>query len=232
MGKPQRAAPAKRAPSNPYRNRLIGKAKLACKQLGIEDDDYRAMLMEETGKDSLTKCTDAQIVNVIELLKRKGFRAAPAKGNRGEAGHPVARKARVMWHSLHLLGEIRNPSEKALEAFACKQLKCAKFAWANQSQGGKVIEALKDMAVRNGWVQVGHDNKPLDARGLTASLCRAIIQKLQDMDEVPAGMTFALIARHIFGIQRDPNTEWSIDEYQQLAKAAGKKLREATGDAS
>lgn len=230
MGKPQRTAPATRAPSNPYRNKLIGKAKLACKQLGIEDDDYRAMLLAETGKDSLTKCTDAQIVAVIEHLKRKGFRAA--KGNRGEADHPVARKARAMWHSLYLLGEVRNPNEKALEAFACKQLKCPRFAWARQSQGGKVIEALKDMAVRNGWVQVTPGGKPLDTFGLQESLCRALVQKVQDKDGIPADWTFGAVVHALRDGGAALDVPLTADDFKKVAASLGSILRNLQGAAA
>ncbi|MFX8708345.1 regulatory protein GemA, partial [Acinetobacter baumannii] len=67
--------------------------------------------------------------------------------------HPMARKARALWISLHKLGVVHNPSEQALEAFAKRQLGCEKLVWARQSDAYRLIEALKSMAERAGWRQ-------------------------------------------------------------------------------
>jgi hypothetical protein len=69
------------------------------------------------------------------------------------ADHQAAKKARALWLSLWNLGEIRDPSETALEAFARRQLKVERLQWADQGQTYKLIEALKAMAERAGWPQ-------------------------------------------------------------------------------
>lgn len=232
MGNAQRTAPATPKAARSYRNQLIGKVKMACKQLGIEEDDYKDMLLGATGHASLTLCNDGQIVRVIELLKSKGFRQAPSRARQGQAQHPVALKARAMWLSLYQLGVVRNPSEQALEKFACGQLKCARFAWARQSEGGKVIEALKDMAIRNGWVQVGPDRKPLDPLGLQESLCTAIVQQLQDMDVIPADWTLSVVAHRMCNVVARLDAPFTAEDFKQIAASLGSHLRRIQGERS
>jgi hypothetical protein len=59
--------------------------------------------------------------------------------------------------------------------------------WARQSDANKLIEALKSMGERHGWLQ--HDRctgKRLEPIALQASLCSAILIKLKDRGVVPA----------------------------------------------
>ena len=80
-----------------------------------------------------------------------GFKAADGRPRRAE--HAVARKARALWISLFALGAIDNPSERALEHFAKRQLGVDRLQWADQSKGNRLIEALKAIAEREGWDQ-------------------------------------------------------------------------------
>ena len=99
---------------------------------------------------------------MLDELKRLGWKpvltrggkagAAPASKPRA-ADHPVALKARALWISLHHLGVVRDASDRALEAFAKRQLSVERLQWADQSQGFRLIEALKAMGGRAGWVQ-------------------------------------------------------------------------------
>lgn len=134
----------------------VVKVKIAVKELAIPDDAYRAMLLRLTGQTSATLCTDAQLGLVLDELKAKGWKpkAGPKAARRPrQAQHPLALKARALWISLHQLGEVRDPSEAALEAFARRQLGVDRLQWAVPSEGAALIEALKAMAERAGWNQ-------------------------------------------------------------------------------
>ena len=157
------AAPAK-FPADPRRRAMIGKVKIAQKELGLDDCTYRAMLERITGQTSAASCSEAQLGLVLDELKAKGWKPVLVAGGRAKAGsareqrpapadHPVARKARALWISLYQLGEVRDPSERALERFAKRQLGVERLQWADQSQGHRLIEALKAMAERGGWSQ-------------------------------------------------------------------------------
>ncbi|WP_052730444.1 gp16 family protein [Sphingomonas sp. SRS2] len=138
----------------PDRRALLGKVHLASKALGLDDDDYRAVLERITGKRSAGQCDAGQLVAIVAEFERLGFRSQVRATTRpGPASHPIARKARAMWISLHQLGAINDPSERALEAFCKRQVGVDRLHWANHAQGFRLIEALKAMAERHGWHQ-------------------------------------------------------------------------------
>jgi phage gp16-like protein len=143
---------------------LLAKIHIAKKDLGLDEDTYRAVLERLTGQRSAAGLDDRRLGLVLDEFKAKGWKPTVVAGGQGSsavdqkrrpASHPVARKARAMWISLHKLGAVENPSEQALEAFAHRQLGVERLDWANQRLGYRLIEALKAMAERAGWDQSG-----------------------------------------------------------------------------
>ncbi len=214
-------------PSKKRRNSMIGKVKVAVKQLGIVEDDYKQMLLTQTGKLSLTECSDAQIGRVLDHLKAKGFKPLPPKGPK-IATHPVARMARALWVSLYHLGAVHNRSEEALEAFAKDRLKCERLAWADQRQGYLLIEALKGWAKRAGWQlhcpATGKMYGPIERK---ASLCMAILAKLKAAKIVPDDWLLHDAAWKLCGIENAKAAPWTATDYEDLAAALGQYLRDA-----
>ena len=144
------------------RRALLAKVHLAQKDLGLKDDVYRDVLEELTGHRSAADCTVAELENLVAHFRAKGFVPKSVVGGRKDsavqrrprpADHPVAKKARALWISLHQLGVIENASEQALEAFAKRQLGVERMQWMDQDQSSKLIDALKDWAKREGWDQ-------------------------------------------------------------------------------
>lgn len=227
------AAPARFAPS-PRRRAMTAKIHVAKKQLQLDEDDYRQILLEESGRTSSADCTEAELERVLKRFEAQGFKplpkAGPVTANR-PAQHPVARKARALWISLHHLGAVDSPTEKALESFAKRQLKCERLVWADQRQGYKLIEALKAMAARHGWPQTGADGQSLSVRQLHQGLCQAILWKLKGADEIPADWTLDTAAFRLCGIETGAEGPMDAEAYQRLAQALGKKLRAAGGAA-
>lgn len=142
------------------RRAAVVKVQIARRDLGLDEDTYRAILSRLTGRASASDCTDAQLGVVLDEFKAKGWKpkvvqggGAVRRGKPAAAGQPVARKARALWISLHQLGVVRDPSEAALEAFARRQLGVDRLRWAVASEANALIEALKGMADRAGWSQ-------------------------------------------------------------------------------
>lgn len=226
-----RAAPAQFS-ANPHRRAMTAKIHIAKKQLGLDEDDYRQIILDETGRTSAGACTDAELERILKRMEARGFKPLPKAGATGAsrpAQHPVARKARALWISLHHLGAVESPTEKALESFAKRQLKCERLVWANQSQGYKLIEALKAMAVRHGWPQTDPQGAALSTRELHEGLCRAILWKLKGADVIPADWTINTAAWRLCGIDVREQAPMGAEAYQSLAQALGRKLREAGG---
>lgn len=125
-------------------------------QLGLDEDAYRGLLVRVTGKASLRQMTERQRIDVVEELKRKGFRIRPSKGAPAlpKAFQPHSRLIHALWKSCHRLGVIDNPSRDALRAF------CKRFVAHGQEgvvvdpdmlsrdQATPIIEALKQMEAR------------------------------------------------------------------------------------
>ena len=227
-----RATPGRFDAASKHRNSMLGKIHVAQKQLGMIDDDYRQLLFAATGQVSLKHCDDRQLARVIDALKGKGFRPMPKGqpyGVKGVAMHPMARKARALWISLYQLGVVHNPADEALEAFAKRQIGCDRLIWAKQSDAFKLVEALKSMARRGGWLMepIGR-GKALGVTELQASLCQAILAKLKAVGAVPDDWALHDAALRLCGIENAKATPWTADDYQRLAGGLGDKLRAAT----
>lgn len=143
-----------RAPTDmEARRKLLAKVHMGSKALGIEEEDYRALLERLTGHDSAAQCDDRQLQAVITEFGRMGWQSFGGHRKRTPGESQTVRKARAMWISLHQLGAISDGSDAALEAFGRRQLKVDRLQWANERQAYRLIEALKAIADRNGWDQ-------------------------------------------------------------------------------
>lgn len=129
---------------------------VARKELGLDEETYRAMLHRVTGKASLRAMSERQRLAVVQELKNKGFRIRASKGGkplpRAFQGH--SRMIHALWKSCHLLGVIENPSRDALRAF-CKRFVAHRQDGVavdpdmlSREQATPIIEALKKMEAR------------------------------------------------------------------------------------
>jgi hypothetical protein len=143
----------------------------------------------------------------------------------------MARKARALWISLYHLGAVRSRDEKALEAFAKRQLGCERLVWADQSQGFRLIEALKAMADKHGWSQVDAKGNGVSVIVLQSRLCHAILAKLVEQGEARPDWNLNTAAFRLCGIELGADGPVTPEGYQALAKALGAKLRAAGGAA-
>lgn len=221
------AMPARFDRAAQHRRSLIAKIHVAKKQLVMAEDDYRQILFDETGRGSLKDCDVRELEKVVRRLQGIGFTPVPKAGRKGVAMHPMARKARALWISLHHLNVVKNPAEEALEAFAARQLGCERLIWARQGDAFRLIEALKDMAARNGWAQPAKAS----VTQLQEGLCMAILAKLQVAAIVPGDWSIDIAAWRLCGIETAKPGGFTADDYSGLAKALGDKLRSAGGGA-
>lgn len=222
--------PVAAAPVSAVRRSMLAKIHVAKKQLAMDEDDYRQILFNVTGHHSLTDCSDNDLQMVIGAMKARGFKplpkAGPSTGSGRTAQHPMARKARALWISLHHLGVVRDPSEEALEAFAKRQLGCERLVWARQGDANRLIEALKDMAKRAGWRSTDAGGKALSPLQLNSHLCEVILAKLKQADAVPADWSLDIAAWRLCGIDTAATENgYTAEHYQRLAKALGDELR-------
>ena len=185
---------------SPRRRAMEGKVHVAKKEMGIDEDTYRGMMMDVTGKASLTQLNDREVEQLVEHFKAKGWQAKPksppkfAGSHSKGADHPTARKARALWISLYQLGAIENASERALETFVKRQMGIDRLAWANQGQMDKVIEGLIAIGRRHGW-----DAKQPNIKAIKVALAEAILAKLKAAGYAADNWTMAEAADRITG---------------------------------
>lgn len=196
---------------------LIKKVHVARRSLGIEEDDYRALLKRVTGHESAKDCQRGELVAVMDEFARLGFQAKGLPSVRTPAGGFVARKARAMWISLHQLGAIDDPSERALEAFGRRQLGVERLQWADETQGYRLIEALKAIAQRSGWDQ------------RTSSKLRAPDRILLLKDRLVAAQLAKLagLGVAVTGPLADDRSGWAKQRLESAAAELGLRLRKA-----
>ena len=127
-------------------------------QISLSDDDYRALLVNLTGKASSRDMSDAERQRVRDHMQRlaagmgvaKPARgAAPAEGRRTQ-GTPQQRKVWAMWNSLVRAGAIQHGEAKALDAWVARQVGASSLRFCTGAQLNTLIESLKEWQHREG----------------------------------------------------------------------------------
>lgn len=125
---------------------------IAKKQLGFQEDDYRAMLKRVTGKDSLRAMDAAELRAVMAEMKIKGFRIHRGNGKWREgkkySSKPYVRLVHALWKSVHEKGIVADGSKTALRAFVSNRTSVSDPEFLTYDEAAPVIEALKAMEAR------------------------------------------------------------------------------------
>ncbi len=126
----------------------IAVVHVAKKQLGLTDDDYRAVLSRFGGVDSTADLNLEGFENVMRRIAALGFKSDWTKRTFGErrdmASPSQVEFIRALWQKFH------GPDEKelALNAWLCRFHKVDALRFVSANKAGAVITALKRMAAR------------------------------------------------------------------------------------
>lgn len=135
--------PAQSNPRDNIRQRDLQKIHIAKKQLGLEEDDYRAILERITGKTSAAELTGGQRLAVLTEFRRLGWRDAPPRARADQRRDPVHHAApanhRMMVKIAVLLGAREWPY---VDAMAQKMFGVDKVEFCTSVQLHKIIAAL------------------------------------------------------------------------------------------
>lgn len=131
-----------------YRNKLITLVHVAKRDMALDEEAYRAILVAQGGGDSLSAMTIESINKVLTYMKAQGFRLRKTKTDRKQAVGPDAKKIRALWLFLHELGAVKDPSEAALLAYVRRMGKVDAIEWLPGHKIEIVIESLKKWAMR------------------------------------------------------------------------------------
>ena len=122
-------------------------------QLGLDEDAYRALLVQVTRKNSLRTMSERERLDVVDEMKRRGFRIKSGGKKLPVSVKPYIRMIHALWGNCARLGVIETGSREALRAF------CKRFVDPDSNvavdpdllsfeQASPIIEALKKMEAR------------------------------------------------------------------------------------
>lgn len=128
---------------------------VAKKQLGLDDDTYRAKLRTITGKESARDLTEEERERVITQFRRDGFRTNHRrKDGRLKLSGRFAPKLQALWIAAYNLGIVRNRDDAALVDFVRRQTGIDHIRFVKHGEdAAKAIEALKAMMTREASVK-------------------------------------------------------------------------------
>lgn len=133
----------------------IAAIHIAKKQLGLDDETYRAKLTVITGKGSAKDMTEAERDRVLQVFRKEGFQP---KSNRRSDGRlkltgKYAGKLQALWISAWNLGIVQNKDDAALVKFVERQtgIEHVRFL-RHAADARKAVEALKGWVARVGGV--------------------------------------------------------------------------------
>ena len=133
---------------NNTHRQLIGKIHIAKKDLGLDDEAYRGLLVSVTGKDSSAIMTDRELAKVVEELKSKGWKPLHPKTEKQKSAAPSIKKIYALWGVLQEKGMVKSRDAASLNRFQAKYTKKDKVKDLSWQEAQKVIEILKKIIER------------------------------------------------------------------------------------
>lgn len=121
---------------------------VARKQLGLDEDTYRAVALRVTGKSSAGAMSEGERGRLLEELRRQGFKPA-----RKALEGPFAAKLQALWIAAWNLGIVDNNRDEALLAFVKRQthIDHTRFLLDGED-AAKAVDALKAWMTREARV--------------------------------------------------------------------------------
>ncbi len=131
--------------------KLIHVARRDLERAGqLDEPGYRAILRaaSEGRHDSSANMGYGALKVALARLEQAGFQLRKGQGTRPLSKTPENSKARALWLFLHVLGAVKDPSEKALAAYVRRIAKVDDLRFARGDRIVQVIESLKEWAMR------------------------------------------------------------------------------------
>lgn len=195
---------------------------VARKQLGLDEDTYRALALRVTGESSAGAMTEIQRGKLLEELRRQGFNYA-----RKSLEGPFARKLQALWISAHHLGVVRDRSDAALLSFVKRQAHVDHTRFLlDGTEAAKVVDALKAWMTRDAGVD--WSLKPYMAAwqrlpGAKVALAQWALLAEAGTVEASFGAFQTFVQDHAF----NPIDRMTAREWAGIVKTLGRRVRKA-----
>ncbi len=144
------------------RTRLIRLVQVGRRSLGLDEETYRALLVQQSGKRSAAALSIQELDKVLQAMKGAGFKPTVKRGVKGGkqkrlspvSGTPVRTAEigviRAIWITMAKHGLLRDGSETALNHYVERQtvrinngVGVAEVAWLSEARAYPVLESLK-----------------------------------------------------------------------------------------
>ncbi len=120
--------------NKPRRTRLLAAVHAAKRDLGLDEETYRAMLTNETGKHSAADMSIKELNQVIDRMRKSGAKKSPRKRVGEFPGRPHNLESNAMLGKIEaLLAELKAPWSYA-DAIARNQTGIGKVAWVRKKE--------------------------------------------------------------------------------------------------
>lgn len=97
------------------RHAMLAKVHLARKELGLAEDDYRAILRRVTRHDSAAGCGPSQLDELLREFRRLGWKGS----HRPRSPKPIIRMIHAVWRDI--APRLADGSDAALRSFVQRQ---------------------------------------------------------------------------------------------------------------
>lgn len=124
--------------TDPIRKRQLAQIHIAKSDMGLDDDTYRALLMDVSGVDSAAKLNAKQRAAVLERFESKGWKNKKRKGKPRTASDD---KVPLISKIGALLADMKLPWSYA-DGIAKQMYKVDNLGWCKQNQLRGIITAL------------------------------------------------------------------------------------------
>ncbi len=129
------------------RRAMLAKIHIAKKELGLDDEIYRNMLENSTGKRSAGCMSDSELIDVLNCFKKSGWLQKIGNKNsfRKISTKAYVRKIYVLWG---LLKSGKVVKARFPDGFVRRMIGVENTEWVNPQEGNIIIEALKNWCDR------------------------------------------------------------------------------------
>ncbi|MCX4071106.1 MULTISPECIES: gp16 family protein [Aeromonas] len=184
------------------RTRLIRLVQVGRRSLGLDDETYRELLTQQSGKRSAAELTLQELDKVLLAMKGAGFKPTVKRGVKGGkqkrlspvSGTPVRTAEigviRAIWITMAKHGLLRDGSETALNHYVERQtvrlnkgVGVAEVAWLSEALVYPVLESLKNWHKREmiEALQAAKKTVPINERTGRVAGYQAVLAAFEQM---------------------------------------------------
>jgi len=130
------------------RIQLIKIIHVAKRELQMDEETYRQLLNTYSGVESLREMDIKQLNQILDAMKKIGFKVRTQKKEKLTATDDQSKKIRSLWLEMADAGFIRDRSERAINVYVHRITGVSRLDWLNTSAASRVIETLKKWQAR------------------------------------------------------------------------------------